>query len=133
MSSVMLRGCGHRDRSELCEQITGALVVRSTSANVASLTWLTSTITPNAEEPPGGASGIGRAASWSQTVPPSAAAPIGAVFTAIGLMTGSIWGYTTWGTWWEWGDARLVSVLVGVPPEPAKVPEPAVAKPTSAP
>jgi heme exporter protein C len=40
------------------------------------------------------------------------AAPIGAVFTAIGLMTGSIWGYTTWGTWWEWGDARLVSVLV---------------------
>jgi heme exporter protein C len=40
------------------------------------------------------------------------AAPIGAVFTAIGLMTGSIWGYTTWGTWWEWGDARLVSVLI---------------------
>ncbi len=40
------------------------------------------------------------------------AAPAGAVFTAVGLMTGSIWGYTTWGTWWEWGDARLVSVLV---------------------
>jgi hypothetical protein len=31
---------------------------------------------------------------------------------ALGLLTGSIWGYPTWGTWWEWGDARLVSVLV---------------------
>ena len=40
------------------------------------------------------------------------AAPIGAAFTALGLITGSIWGYPTWGTWWEWGDARLVSVLV---------------------
>jgi heme exporter protein C len=40
------------------------------------------------------------------------AAPIGAVFTAMGLMTGSIWGASTWGTWWEWDDARLVSVLV---------------------
>jgi heme exporter protein C len=40
------------------------------------------------------------------------AAPIGAAVTALGLMTGSIWGYPTWGTWWEWGDARLVSVLV---------------------
>jgi heme exporter protein C len=40
------------------------------------------------------------------------AAPIGAALTALGLVTGSIWGYPTWGTWWEWGDARLVSVLV---------------------
>ena len=40
------------------------------------------------------------------------AAPVGAVFTAVGLITGSVWGYTTWGTWWEWGDARLVSVLL---------------------
>ncbi len=40
------------------------------------------------------------------------AAPIGAGVTALGLATGSIWGYPTWGTWWEWGDARLVSVLV---------------------
>jgi heme exporter protein C len=39
------------------------------------------------------------------------AAPIGAVFTAIGLITGSIWGYATWGTWWVW-DARLTSELV---------------------
>jgi heme exporter protein C len=40
-----------------------------------------------------------------------AAAPIGAVFTAICLITGSLWGYPTWGTWWVW-DARLTSVLI---------------------
>ncbi|MFC7292203.1 heme ABC transporter permease [Hirschia litorea] len=38
-------------------------------------------------------------------------APIGAVFTAICLMTGSLWGRPIWNTWWEW-DARLTSVLV---------------------
>ena len=40
-----------------------------------------------------------------------AAAPIGAMFTAICLVTGSIWGYPTWGTWWVW-DARLTSMLI---------------------
>jgi heme exporter protein C len=40
-----------------------------------------------------------------------AAAPIGATFTALCLMTGSLWGKPTWGTWWEW-DARMTSVLV---------------------
>ncbi|ACT57797.1 heme ABC transporter permease [Hirschia baltica] len=39
------------------------------------------------------------------------AAPIGAVFTAICLITGSLWGKPIWNTWWEW-DARLTSVLV---------------------
>jgi heme exporter protein C len=39
-------------------------------------------------------------------------APIGAGFTLIALVTGSLWGQPMWGTWWEWGDARLVSVLV---------------------
>ena len=38
------------------------------------------------------------------------AAP-GAMFTAICLATGSIWGRPTWGTWWEW-DGRLTSMLV---------------------
>jgi heme exporter protein C len=38
-------------------------------------------------------------------------APIGAVFTAVCLITGSIWGYPTWGTWWAW-DGRMTSVLV---------------------
>jgi heme exporter protein C len=40
-----------------------------------------------------------------------AAAPIGAVFTALALLTGSIWGKPMWGTWWVW-DARLTSVFI---------------------
>ena len=40
-----------------------------------------------------------------------AAAPIGATFTALALITGSLWGRPMWGTYWEW-DARLTSVLV---------------------
>ncbi len=40
-----------------------------------------------------------------------ASAPIGAVFTAIALITGSLWGKPMWGTWWVW-DARLTSELV---------------------
>src|SRR5947208_6654112 len=40
-----------------------------------------------------------------------AAAPIGAAFTLVCLMTGSLWGRPMWGTWWVW-DARLTSVLV---------------------
>ncbi|HEY3911750.1 MAG TPA: heme ABC transporter permease [Stellaceae bacterium] len=39
------------------------------------------------------------------------AAPIGAGFTFICLVTGSLWGRPIWGTWWVW-DARLTSVLV---------------------
>jgi heme exporter protein C len=35
----------------------------------------------------------------------------GAIFTAICLVTGSIWGRPTWGTWWVW-DGRLTSMLV---------------------
>jgi heme exporter protein C len=59
------------------------------------------------------------AASFSQLVwrHPLAAvagraiAPAGATFTAICLLTGSIWGRPTWGTWWEW-DGRLTSMLI---------------------
>lgn len=40
-----------------------------------------------------------------------AAAVPGAVFTALCLATGSIWGRPTWGTWWVW-DGRLTSMLV---------------------
>ncbi len=40
-----------------------------------------------------------------------AAAPIGAGFTLLALITGSLWGKPMWGTWWVW-DARLTSVLV---------------------
>lgn len=40
-----------------------------------------------------------------------AAAPIGAAFTLLCLVTGSIWGRPMWGAWWVW-DGRLTSVLV---------------------
>ena len=39
------------------------------------------------------------------------AAPLGAGFTLLCLVTGSLWGARMWGTWWVW-DARLTSVLV---------------------
>ena len=38
-------------------------------------------------------------------------APSGFVFTIIALVTGSIWGKPTWGTWWAW-DARITSMLI---------------------
>ena len=41
----------------------------------------------------------------------AAIAPIGATFTLICLITGSLWGKPMWGTWWVW-DARLTSVAV---------------------
>jgi heme exporter protein C len=40
------------------------------------------------------------------------AAPIGASFTFCALVTGSIWGAPTWGTFWEWGDARIMFELL---------------------
>ena len=40
-----------------------------------------------------------------------AAAPLGAAFTFLALLTGSLWGRPMWGTYWVW-DARLTSVLV---------------------
>ena len=51
---------------------------------------------------------------WRHALADAAAeviAPIGAVFTALALLTGSLWGKPMWGTWWEW-DARMTSVLV---------------------
>ena len=39
------------------------------------------------------------------------ASPIGACFTLICLVTGSLWGKPIWGAWWVW-DARLTSVLI---------------------
>jgi len=40
-----------------------------------------------------------------------AAAPLGAAFTFLALVTGSLWGKPMWGAWWVW-DARLTSVLI---------------------
>ena len=41
----------------------------------------------------------------------SAIAPIGAIFSVLTLVTGSLWGKPMWGTWWVW-DARLTSMLI---------------------
>ena len=38
-------------------------------------------------------------------------APIGLLFTCLSIVTGSIWGKPTWGTWWAW-DARITSMLL---------------------
>ncbi len=38
-------------------------------------------------------------------------APIGLLFTCLAVVTGSLWGQPTWGTWWAW-DARLTSMIV---------------------
>lgn len=41
----------------------------------------------------------------------TALAPVGAMMTFLALMSGSLWGIPTWGTWWTW-DARLTSMLI---------------------
>ena len=41
----------------------------------------------------------------------NAIAPIGAIFSVLTLVTGSLWGKPMWGTWWVW-DARLTSMLI---------------------
>ncbi len=41
----------------------------------------------------------------------TAVAPIGAIFTLICIVSGSLWGKPMWGTWWVW-DARLTSVTI---------------------
>ena len=38
-------------------------------------------------------------------------APIGLMFTCLAVITGSLWGQPTWGTWWVW-DARITSMVV---------------------
>ncbi len=58
--------------------------------------------------------GVGRRADLAHPLAELAAkatAPIGACFTFLALVTGSLWGKPMWGTWWVW-DARLTSVLV---------------------
>lgn len=61
-----------------------------------------------------------------------ASAPIGAWFTALALITGSLWGRPMWGTWWIW-DARLTSELIllflylGIIALRRAIPEPLVA------
>jgi heme exporter protein C len=39
-------------------------------------------------------------------------AEVGVFFTGLTLLTGMIWGRPTWGTWWEWGDARMTTTAL---------------------
>jgi len=51
---------------------------------------------------------------WRHSLADSAARALalpGATFTALALITGSLWGRPAWGTWWQW-DGRMTSVLV---------------------
>lgn len=48
---------------------------------------------------------------WSDRLARSAA-QVGLVFTTVCLVMGSLWGASAWGTYWQWGDARLDSTLV---------------------
>ena len=60
------------------------------------------------------AAACGTALIWKHPLADLAAratAPIGACFTLLALLTGSLWGKPMWGTWWVW-DARLTSVLI---------------------
>ncbi len=50
-----------------------------------------------------------RARRWDRLA--AASAEVGVVFTALTLVTGSIWGRPTWGVWWTW-DARLTSTAL---------------------
>lgn len=42
----------------------------------------------------------------------ASAIEVGVVFTALTLVTGMIWGRPTWGVWWDWGDARMMSTAL---------------------
>ncbi len=41
-----------------------------------------------------------------------ASAEIGVLFTGVALFTGSLWGRPVWGTYWDWGDARMASTAL---------------------
>jgi len=49
--------------------------------------------------------------AWNFFLIAKSLAPSGLVFNIIALVTGSIWGKPTWGTWWAW-DARITSMLI---------------------
>jgi heme exporter protein C len=42
----------------------------------------------------------------------AACAPIGAWFTVAALITGAVWGRPMWGTWWAWGDPRIIFTVL---------------------
>lgn len=42
----------------------------------------------------------------------ASSAEVGVFFTGLALVTGMIWGYPVWGTFWDWGDARMMSTAI---------------------
>lgn len=48
---------------------------------------------------------------WWDTLA-AAAAEVGVLFCGLTLLTGMLWGRPTWGTYWEWGDVRLMTTLI---------------------
>lgn len=50
-----------------------------------------------------------RSVAWDALA--ASSVEVGVIFTLLTLITGSIWGHTTWGTWWEW-DPRLTSTAL---------------------
>jgi heme exporter protein C len=61
----------------------------------------------------GGVMVLWRRSPWWDLVA-GASAEIGVVFATLALVTGSLWGRHTWGTYWEWTDVRIVTTLVMV-------------------
>lgn len=59
----------------------------------------------------GGAMYLWKKSVWWDLVAASSA-EIGVLFCGLALITGSIWGRPTWGTYWEWTDTRIVSTMV---------------------
>jgi heme exporter protein C len=53
---------------------------------------------------------IRRTRRWDRLA--EASAEIGVLFTAVALFTGALWGKPVWGTYWDWGDARMASTAL---------------------
>ena len=53
---------------------------------------------------------VRRKARWDRIA--ASSVEIGVLFTAIGLVTGMVWGHAVWGQAWDWGDARLATTAV---------------------
>ncbi len=53
---------------------------------------------------------VRKSARWDRIA--ASSAEVGVFFTALALLTGMIWGQPVWGTFWDWGDARMMSTAL---------------------
>lgn len=53
---------------------------------------------------------VSRRRGWDRLA--ASSAEIGVLFTAVALFTGMLWGRPVWGTYWDWGDARMASTAL---------------------